>query len=230
MQRREEYLTLAKQIKYMKGKSRKSGDTFVIKQQTNGIVLENKDKIPLEKVIIAENLKKYHQTVGDFLWLDDSRLYSYIRDFGEFPQVEAILDSTYVCPDNTDPEVKTLLRHLQGPTTVSDKGPPTLMILAAYREYWKIVKENTSSPGPHIIMYKAAAQHPLLGWIFHHKYEITYLSGYSLRQHCTGNNVMLTKKTASYPGVWKTCAPLSYLTLKQIILTNIFEEKQWDQP
>ena len=42
-------------------------------------------------------------------------------------------------------------------------------------------------------MYKAAAQHPLLGWIFHQKSEISYLSGYSLRRHRTGTDVMLQK-------------------------------------
>ena len=42
-------------------------------------------------------------------------------------------------------------------------------------------------------MYKAAAQHPLLGWIFHQKSEISYLSGYSLIRHRTGTDVMLQK-------------------------------------
>ena len=68
------------------------------------------------------------------------------------------------------------------------------MSLAAYREYWKIVKENTSSQGPHIEMYKAAAQHPLLVWIFHQKSEIPYLSGYYLRRHRTGTDVVLPQK------------------------------------
>ena len=64
------------------------------------------------------------------------------------------------------------------------------MSLAAYRESWKIVKENKSSQGPHIIMYKVAAHNPLLGQIFHQKSEIPYLSGYSFRRYRTGTNVM----------------------------------------
>ena len=48
-----------------------------------------------------------------------------------------------------------------------------------------------SSQGPHIGIYKAMAQHPLLGWIFHQKYEIPYLSGYSFIQHSTFADVML---------------------------------------
>ena len=40
----------------------KPGTNFVTQQQTNGIKLEITDKISPEKVIIAENLKKYHHT------------------------------------------------------------------------------------------------------------------------------------------------------------------------
>ena len=60
----EEYLTLARRIKNIEGKFRKPGTTVVIQLQTNGRTLEITYKIPLEKVIIEENLKNYHQTKG----------------------------------------------------------------------------------------------------------------------------------------------------------------------
>ena len=60
----------------------------------------------MEKVIIAVNLKKYDQTKGACPLFDDPQLYLYIGDFGEGPHVEAILDVTSFCPDNTYPEVK----------------------------------------------------------------------------------------------------------------------------
>ena len=47
-------------------------------------------------------------------------------------------------------------------------------------------------------MYKAAAQHPLLGWIFRQKSEITYLSWYSLRRHRTVTDVVLPKNSNSW--------------------------------
>ena len=47
-------------------------------------------------------------------------------------------------------------------------------------------------------MYKSAVQHSLLGCIFHHKSEIPYLPGYSLRRHCIGTAVMLTKQADSW--------------------------------
>ena len=57
MQKIEEHRTLARRIKYTKVKSKKPGTTFVTKQQTDGSRLEITDKISLENVIVAENLK-----------------------------------------------------------------------------------------------------------------------------------------------------------------------------
>ena len=74
MQIIEEDRTLAIQIKYIKGKLSKPGTTLVTQQQTDGRALEITDKIPLEKIIIEENLEKYHQTEGAFPLLDDPRL------------------------------------------------------------------------------------------------------------------------------------------------------------
>ena len=62
IQRREEYKTLARWIKYIKVKFKKTGTTFVTQQQTDGSTLKITDKTPLENVVTAEKLKKYHQT------------------------------------------------------------------------------------------------------------------------------------------------------------------------
>ena len=62
IQVREEDCTLAKRIKYIKGKFSKSGTNFVTQQQTDSSTLKITDKTPLEEVIIEENVKNYHQT------------------------------------------------------------------------------------------------------------------------------------------------------------------------
>ena len=193
MQRQEEYRNLSIQIKYIEGKFRKSGTTFVTKKQTDGRILDITDKTPLEKLIISANVKKYHQTSVAFLLLDDPQLYSDISAFDEVPQVEAIIDGTYVCPDDTYPSVKTFLRQLKRPPTVSGKEPAILTSFTKYIAYWKKVKENISLQGPHIRMYKAAAHNHLLGWIFHRKSGFPYLSWYSICQNCTCTDVMLMK-------------------------------------
>ena len=121
MQRIEEYRTLIRRIKYIKGKFSNPCTTLVTQQQTYGRTLEITDKIPLEKVIIEENLKKYHQIEGACQLLGDPRLYRDIGSFGEVTQVEAILNGMYVCPDNSNQVVNKLLRQLQLQNTVSNK-------------------------------------------------------------------------------------------------------------
>ena len=130
-------------------------------------------------------MKKYHQTKRAYQLLDEPWLYLDIGDFGEGPQVEYIVDGTYVCTDNTDPAVKKIVRHIQLPPTVWSNKHTTLMILAKYMS-WK---------GPHIGIYKATGQYPLQGWIFHKRSEISYLSSYySICQHLTGNDIRLLEK------------------------------------
>ena len=87
MQRIEEYRTLSRRIKYIEGKFSKPGTTLVTQQQTHSSTLEITDKIPLEKVIIEENLEKYHHNEGAFPLLDDPWLYIDIGYFVEVPQV-----------------------------------------------------------------------------------------------------------------------------------------------
>ena len=60
------------------------------------MTLELTDKIPLEKVIIEENLKRYHQTEGACPLLHDTRFYRDIGAFEKSPHVEDILDGAYV--------------------------------------------------------------------------------------------------------------------------------------
>ena len=82
MQIREEEHTLSRWIKYIEGRFSKSGTTLVHQQQTKGRILEITNKMQLEKVIIKENLKKYHQTEGACPLLNDTRLYIDIGTFG----------------------------------------------------------------------------------------------------------------------------------------------------
>ena len=90
--------------------------------------------MPLKKVIIAKKKKRYHQTEGPCSLINDPWLYLDIDASVECPQVEATLDIKYVCLDHTYPYVKKYFRHLQCPTTVSDKETLNVISLTTYRE------------------------------------------------------------------------------------------------
>ena len=84
MQRREEDRTLSRLIKYIKEKFSKPGTTLVTQQQNDGRTLEITDKITLEKIIIEENLKKYHHTKGACPLLDDPSLTDILEPLEKF--------------------------------------------------------------------------------------------------------------------------------------------------
>ena len=82
----EKYCTLARRIKYIEGKFRKSGTTFVTQQQTYNSKLYIADKISLEEVIIEEKVKKYYQTKEACPLLDDPHFYSDVEFCPPFEQ------------------------------------------------------------------------------------------------------------------------------------------------
>ena len=110
----------------------KPGNTIVTQQNPNDSTLIIKENTT-RKGYYGRKFEKYHHTEGSCTLLHDPCLYWDIKALREVSQVEAILDGTYACPDNNYTSVKTFLRHLQRPATVSDKYPPTLMSLANYR-------------------------------------------------------------------------------------------------
>ena len=75
IQLQEEDHTFSRKIKYTKGNFIKSGTNFSTQHQTNINTLEITDKAPLEKVILSENLKEYHQTKRACPLLYNPRLY-----------------------------------------------------------------------------------------------------------------------------------------------------------
>ena len=62
----------------------------------------------------------------------------------------------------------------------------------------EMAKENNSSYGTHIGMYKVASQNPKLGWIFHLKLEIPSLEGYAPERQWLSTYVMWLKKINSW--------------------------------
>ena len=81
-------------IKYVEKKLKKTSTTFVTKQMADGTVMEYTDKATLEKEIIAENLKKYHQ-MEDSCPLFEQPLHCEIGPLGNGAAKDRILDGTY---------------------------------------------------------------------------------------------------------------------------------------
>ena len=112
---------------------------------------------------MKETTRILHQNKVSCPLLDYTRLYLDLRQYVNGTSVLTIIDGTYQCPGGTTPVFITFFRHLQIPPSVSITTSTNLQSVLESCDSWKSVKENTSSHGPHIGMYKAEAQYPQLG-------------------------------------------------------------------
>ena len=99
---------------------------------------------------MKENTKEFHQNEGFCPLLDDPRLYLELEKYVNGTIVTAAIDGTYQCPGETNSAIVTLPQHLQIPPWVSTINPTNLQSLSVFRDYWKRVRENSASHGPHI--------------------------------------------------------------------------------
>ena len=118
-------------------------------------------KREMEKLIMDENEKKYHQTEKSCPLLQGQRLED-IGLLGDGPEVENILNGTYQQPPDISPATKLWLDNLFIPNR--DTLEAVLTTLAEYKRGWGYVKESTSSGILHFGHYKACATHDMLAW------------------------------------------------------------------
>jgi len=146
----------ARQIRYVTKKLQTAGTTQVIVVQDDGQIREITDKRAIETAIMEENEKKFHQTEG-FCPLLEAQLLLDIRYFGDGPQVDKILDGTYIPPPGTDDGTVNYLKAMKRPDNyVSPKKKTTT--LKDYWTGWKHCQEKTASGEMHFGHFKAGFQ------------------------------------------------------------------------
>ena len=64
-------------------KIKKSGTSFVTRTVNYGTVEESNQKVPLEKIILKKNTKKFHQNEGSFTLINYPRLYLGLRQYND---------------------------------------------------------------------------------------------------------------------------------------------------
>ena len=197
-QQKEAVQKSLKWIKFVTNKLQKLSTTFVMKPNADSTVEEIMDKQALELAIIEENLKKYHQ-IEMLCPLIEDQILQDIRTLGDGPEVENILNSSYIPPTGMSKPVDTFLKCMQRSSKI-----PLLEIedcLMSQKEFvsnWRRVKTATSLIGLHIGHYKVDTQHPKLAQLFHLKLEIPFLEGFALTRYRKGLDIMIMKKAESH--------------------------------
>ena len=148
-------------------------------------------KAEMERLIIAENEKKYHQTERSCPLLQGQLLQD-IGLLGDGPAVPDILNGTYTPPPSSTKAVKLWLKNLHIPKR--DDREAVLSTLKEYRHGWKLVREHTASGELHFGHYQACARHDMLSWAIFVMSGLPRAIGFTPERWRRCTDVMLLKK------------------------------------
>jgi hypothetical protein len=186
MNRIEAQRQLFRNIRYMEEKLTAGSTTQVTITSPDGRSTELTQRDEVEKAVMADNERKFHQTEGGSQLLSDR----FVRDIGKFGDglaVEEILAGTYAHPTESTEATKNSLRACQRPANLVER--PTESVVSRYWHLvkaWKTRKERTAAANHHVGHYKAIISHSSLIWLFFQRAEIPEISGYSPSRHRIG--------------------------------------------
>ena len=183
----------------MEGKT-KGGSTSKVITKIEGRDVEVTNKVDIEKLCATENERKYHQTETGNSELLSQELIQDLGHHGEGPQIQSVLQGTYIPPENTTQETKDFLNACKVDQN-NDLLETNDDIITRYKSHiaaWKIRKESTCTHHHHIGHYKAALRNRDLKWFLFQRSDIPEITGYSPSRHNKCVDPMIMKKAHCY--------------------------------
>ena len=191
---RERKIEAFKKIKIVTKGSQNLATTF-IRTKVDGKIKEISNQEGIEKAIIKENKKKYHQTEGVCPFLREP-LRQIFGDYGETDQVQSLLEGRIERINGVDNYTQDFLevcKLKEGKETTSLERTPLM-----FKEAWQKAKERTSSRRLHFGHFKASCINPLLLMSHYYMAEVPFKTGYSPLRWQNATNVMILKEEGVY--------------------------------
>jgi len=118
---------------------------------------------------------------------------------GEGPEIDAVLNGTYVPPAHSTQATKDFLAACKRPDQpASISCEPTVSRFKDYAHSWKCRKEKATSANQHLGHYKACMIHTWLSWLLFQRAKIPTVSGYSPSRRRKCVDLMIMKKANSF--------------------------------
>mmetsp|Transcript_17146 Transcript_17146/g.32461 ORF Transcript_17146/g.32461 Transcript_17146/m.32461 type:complete len:594 (+) Transcript_17146:248-2029(+) len=190
---REETREMYQKLKWIRHKNKNLSTSGVLVTNTKGQKRLVTDKDTLEKVIMEENEKKFHQT-EDCCPLMKGQLLDDIGLYANGPRVSDILSGRYITPPGTGSATKTFLTACKQPTTFSP-SPYNYYSKENYIKAWSKAREKTGSGQVHFGHWKAGLSDPD---ITDAEWLLTFLPtkhGFSPSLWKNATDVMILKKS-----------------------------------
>ncbi|GFH55416.1 hypothetical protein CTEN210_11892, partial [Chaetoceros tenuissimus] len=167
--------------------------------QPDGLLKEYTKQEDMERVILNENEKKYHQTEGGSQLLDQEYV-KLLGNYGEGPATASVLDGTFIFPEGTSQSTRDFIEACKELDEI--EVPPYEDSLedhfANFVKGYNIRKEKTCTYAQHLGHFKAAMKSELLRTILFMRAEIPVLSGYSPERWKTCLDLMILKKLMEF--------------------------------
>lgn len=189
---REETREMHRRIRWMRNKYQGLSTSGVLITTGKAHKSFVSDKDTLEKVIIQENERKFHQTEGQCP-LTEGQLLHDIGLCATGPSVPDILSGSYKFPSGTTKSTRAFLQACSRP---QDFNLPSLDHLSFqhYKKSWNIARESTGSGKVHFGHWKAGILDDVIGTL---QWRMTILPskhGFSPRIWQQATDVMILKK------------------------------------
>ena len=243
MHRLESQRKMFRRIRYIEQKLKGGSTTQVVVTEGNSVV-EYTSQDDVERAIIQENEKKYHQIEdGGCQFLSDDFV-AIFGKYGEGPATEETLRGTLVPPASANQDTTDFLRACQYVDGANDlSSSPD--IVTRYRNMvrsFRLRKETTTTYHHHLGHFKAVMSNDYLSWFFFQRAEIPIISGYSPSRHRRCVDLMILKRAMNFNlskqrtlGILDTefnhankC--IGYTTTSNAIKLNSFATEQFSRP
>ena len=196
MIRVEEQRAAARRIRWMNGKERTShGLNRAVAPNALGQWVEVNTKETLEEALKEENSRRFTQANDTPLMR--GKLYDELSILPSHEITSALLDGSYLAPNDTAPGVQEVLNHLKLKESATAIWRPQPLTIGECTIGWKNTKETVSSAakhGTHMGHWKAGYKTPYIAAVHTAMANVPYLSGYSPTRWQYGVNVMLEKE------------------------------------
>jgi len=143
LREREKQRSVAKKIRYLRGKTTIGSTTMVTITDASGNKIEITNQTEMEQAILDNNYKKFLQSSHTPFYR--SPLKERFGFKGLTSSSQAVLAGLYDPDEDTDQRILDVIAQWQMPQTVRDLGPLQMnMTVDSYTAYWKKARENTS--------------------------------------------------------------------------------------
>jgi hypothetical protein len=195
LRERETQQSVARKIRYLRGKGSLGSTTLVMEEKENGRVIEYTNKKDIEQAILSCNQAKFQQSHHRPFY--QFTLAQEFRFKGTTMAANAVLAGVYETPHHIPQSEREFLQALQMPEKVKELNDNMHLSTETYTRFWNKAKERTSTY-PDALLFstmKAGSKTPSIAEAECMITRIPLKAGYAPKRWKNCMDVMILKRS-----------------------------------